>query len=395
MIDAELPDAICRCIQEALPGRSKTTSLHEPLFEGNEWEYLKDCIDSGWVSSVGKYVDRFENALADYTGSRRAVAVVNGTAALHIALLVAGVQRGDEVLLPALSFVATANAVSYLGATPHFVDVEDRTLGLDAKKLGDHLRQILKSTQNGPINRSTGRHVRAIVPMHTYGHPVDLDALLEVSELYGIPIIEDAAESLGSFYKGKHTGTAGLLGAVSFNGNKILTTGGGGAVLTDSDTLADQVKHLTTTAKVSQAGLFDHDQVGYNYRMPNLNAALGCAQLEQLEHFLACKRELAKSYEAAFYNLPDVRFFSEHDFAKCNYWLNTIILAPHHGGALDAILSRAHEFGIAARPCWKLLNSLPMYGSCPHGDLSTSASLEKRIISLPSSVSLFHRVSKI
>ena len=258
---------------------TKPVGLHEPTFDGNEWKYLKECLDSSYVSSVGKFVDQFEENLAEYTGAKYAISVVNGTSALHIALKLAGVQPGDEVLVPALTFIATANAVSYCGATPHFVDSEEHTLGIDASKLRSYLNLIVDVEFNQSINKVTGKVIRAIVPMHTFGHPSDLDALLSISNDFNIVLVEDAAESLGSYYKGQHTGTFGLLSATSFNGNKTITTGGGGAILTNDEWLAKRAKHLTTTAKKAHQWEYDHDEIGYNYRMPNINAALGCAQL--------------------------------------------------------------------------------------------------------------------
>jgi perosamine synthetase len=281
-------------------------ALHEPRFNGNEWSYLKECLDSTFVSSVGKFVDRFEDDLAKFTGAKRAVAVVNGTAALHVALRLAGVRAGDEVLLPALTFIATANAVAYCQATPHFVDSEERSLGMDAVALREYLSTITEIRGGQCVNRSTGQVIRAMVPMHTFGHPVDIEALLALSQDFHLHLIEDAAESLGSSVGGQHTGTFGLMGTLSFNGNKTITTGGGGAILTNDVELGKRVKHITTTAKLPHRWNFVHDEVGYNYRLPNLNAALGCAQLEQLPGFLRDKRRLFKQYQAAFSNVPGV-----------------------------------------------------------------------------------------
>jgi len=362
--------------------------LHEPMFEGNEWAYVKECIDTRWVSSAGSYVDRFELDLAAYTGVRRAVVVVNGTAALHIALHLAGVERSDEVLMPALTFVATANAVSYCGAVPHFVDSEERTLGLDPLKLARYLEEI--ATVDGGVcrNRTTGRVIRAIVPMHAFGHPVDLDPLVAVAERFNIVVIEDAAESLGSFYKGRHTGRWGRMATLSFNGNKIITTGGGGAILTDDDVLADRAKHLTTTAKKAHRWSYDHDAVAYNYRMPNLNAALGCAQLEQIDGFLIRKRRLAERYAGAFNAIEGVRFVTESSFTRCNYWLNVLLLDEVHAVERDRVLEASNNKGIMTRPAWALMNTLPMYDACPRMDLSVAESIERRLLNIPSSASL-------
>jgi len=380
--------AVLSALQSVLPPGHAFLPLHEPSFVGNEWTYVKECLDTGWVSSVGKFVDRFENELAAYTGVKRAVVVVNGTAALHICLLLAGVKPGDEVLMPALTFIATANAVSYCGAVPHFVDSEERTLGIDPHKLAAYLDKITERRDDGCFNRNTGRRIKAAVPMHTFGHPVDLDPLGEVCCRFGIEMIEDAAESLGSFYKGRHTGQWGLLSALSFNGNKTITTGGGGAILTNDEDLGRLAKHLTTTAKVPHRWEFNHDIVGYNYRLPNVNAALGCAQLEQLPAFLVAKRALAERYRKVFADVPGVRFVTEPDGAHSNYWLNTILLDQAHAGQRDALLALTNDAGIMTRPAWTLMHKLPMFADCPKMDLSVAESLERRLINIPSSAML-------
>lgn len=374
---------------KSVTGQSdKFVSLHEPSFAGNEWDYVKECLDTGWVSSVGSYVDRFETMLAEYTGVKRAVAVVNGTAALHVCLLLAGVKAGDEVLLPTLTFVATPNAISYCGAIPHFVDSEEPTLGLAPHKLADYLLSIADVRGNECFNRATGRRIRAVVPMHTYGHPVDLDPLVEVCERYHLVLIEDAAESLGSYYKGRHTGHWGKLSALSFNGNKVITTGGGGAVLTNDEELGTLAKHLTTTAKVPHKWEFRHDQVGYNYRLPNLNAALGCAQLEQLPGLLQRKRVLAQNYQQAFTAVDGVRFFTEPGYAASNYWLNTLLLDDACYEQRDELLEITNASGIMTRPAWALMHKLPMFMDCPRMELSVAESLERRLINIPSSAGL-------
>ena len=380
--------AVLNALQSVLPSGNGFISLHEPSFAGNEWNYVKECLDTGWVSSVGKFVDRFEENLAAYTGVKRAIAVVNGTAALHICLLLAGVKADDEVLMPALTFIATANAVSYCGAIPHFVDSEECTLGVDPQKLAIYLEEITEQRSDGRYNRLTGRLIRAIVPMHTFGHSVDLDPLVEVCRRYNITLIEDAAESLGSYYKGKHTGQLGLLSALSFNGNKTITTGGGGAVLTNDEELGRMAKHLATTAKVPHRWEFIHDMVGYNYRMPNINAALGCAQLEQLPELLAVKRELAERYRKAFTDIPGIHFFSEPANSKSNYWLNTLLLNEECAGQRNALLIATNDAGIMTRPAWILMNKLPMFADCPRMDLSVAESLERRLINIPSSAVL-------
>jgi len=362
--------------------------LHKPTFGGNEGEYVQECIDTEWVSSAGSYVDRFEEDLADYTGAERAVVVVNGTAALHVSLRLAGVTDGDEVVVPALSFVATANAVSYTGATPHFVDSEERTLGLDPEKFGNYLDDIAEVRDETCVNVQTGRPMKAVVPMHAYGHPADLDPLLDVCEEYNLALIEDAAESLGSLYKGQHTGTFGKFGALSFNGNKTITTGSGGAILTDDPKLAGEAKHLTTVAKKDHPWEYVHDRVGYNYRMPNLNAALGCAQLDQLPGFLKRKRQLADRYRSAFADVEGISFFEEPEDARSNYWLNVLLLEEEKQEQRDAVLEVTNDAGFGTRPTWQLLSSLPMYEDCPRMDLSTARSLERRLINIPSTPSL-------
>jgi len=359
--------------------------LHEPTFAGNEWLYLKECLDSTFVSSVGKFVDRFELDLASFTGARHAIAVVNGTAALHIALKLAGVSTGDEVLIPALTFVATANAVSYCGATPHFVDSEESTLGVDALKLREYLDCSTEQRGGYCINRSTGRVIRALVPMHTFGHPADMDGLLAVAHDFNIALVEDAAESLGSYYHGRHTGTFGLMGTLSFNGNKTITTGGGGAILTDDTEFARHVKHLTTTAKLPHPWEYRHDEIGYNYRMPNINAALGCAQLEQLPTLIAAKRELYQRYSAAFSNVEGVRIMAEPDHCQSNYWLQTLVLDAKHADQCDTLLKITNDSGIMTRPAWVLMNELVPYLNCPAMDLSFAKSLSARVINIPSS----------
>jgi aminotransferase in exopolysaccharide biosynthesis len=369
-------------------------ALHEPSFTGNEWLYLKECLDSTFVSSVGKFVDRFEADLAAFTGARHVVAVVNGTAALHIALKLAGVKAGDEVLIPALTFVATANAVTYCGATPHFVDSEVCTLGVDAAKLRDYLDSHTEQRSGQCVNRATGRVIRALVPMHTFGHPADLDGLLAVAHDFNISLVEDAAESLGSSYHGRHTGTFGLLGTLSFNGNKTITTGGGGAILTNDAELARHAKHLTTTAKLKHAWDFRHDEVGYNYRLPNINAALGCAQLEQLPDFLKAKRELFECYQTAFSHVGQMRVIAEPPECHSNYWLQTLLLEESVAGERNAILAATNDAGLMTRPTWSLMHRLPPFLHCPAMSLPVAESLERKLINLPSSSFLLNRKFK-
>jgi len=363
-------------------------ALHEPRFVGNEWAYLKECLDSTFVSSVGKFVDRFEADLAAYTGAKHAVAVVNGTAALHIALKLAGVESGDEVLIPALTFVATANAVAYCGATCHFVDSEEHTLGVDPHKLREHLMATTEQRNGLCVNRATERVIRALVPMHTFGHPVDLDGLLAVAHDFNLVIIEDAAESLGSYYHGRHTGTFGRIGTLSFNGNKTITTGGGGAILTNDPELARTAKHITTTAKLPHRWAFEHDQIGYNYRMPNINAALGCAQLEQLPGFLDAKRRLFLRYQTAFSGIQGVAIVQEPEGCQSNYWLQALLLDTINIEQRDEILQASNDAGLMTRPVWTLMTQLHPYKDCPHMMLDGSVSLQGRLINLPSGVAL-------
>lgn len=379
---------ICEVLQNILPAKHGRVSLHEPCFSGNEWSYVKECLDTGWVSSVGKFVDRFEEDLAAYTGVKHVIAVVNGTAALHMCLLLAGVKTNDEVLMPTFTFIATANAISYCGAVPHFIDSEESTLGADPRKLKIYLKEITEQRSDGCYNRQTGRRIKAIVPMHTFGHPVDLDELAKVCQSFGITLIEDAAESLGSFYKGRHTGQWGLLSAISFNGNKTITTGGGGAILTNDEELGRLAKHITTTAKTPHRWEFNHDMVGYNYRMPNINAAMGCAQLEQLPSFLAAKRALAERYRESFAGIPGIRFFAEPANSQSNYWLNTLLLDEDCAEQRDALLKATNDADIMTRPAWTLMHKLPMFCHCPKMDLSVAESLERCLINIPSSAIL-------
>lgn len=363
-------------------------ALHEPCFAGNEWLYLKECLDSTFVSSVGKFVDRFEAELVAFTGVKHAVAVVNGTAALHIALKLAGVKADDEVLIPALTFVATANAVTYCGATPHFIDSEARTLGADAVKLREYLASHTEQRAGQCVNRASGRVIRALVPMHTFGHPVALDELMAVAHDFNLALVEDAAESLGSYYHGRHTGTFGLMGTLSFNGNKTITTGGGGAVLTNDPELARHAKHLTTTAKLPHAWEYRHDEIGYNYRMPNLNAALGCAQLEQLPGMLAAKKKLWQRYQIAFLPVAGVKLMTEPEQCQSNYWLQTLLLDVGQVGQRDSVLKATNDAGLMTRPAWILMHELAPFKRHPRMDLATAMSLSQRLINIPSSSGL-------
>ena len=357
--------------------------LHAPRFAGNEKKYVIDAIDSTFVSSVGKYVDRFEEMICKITGAKYAIATVNGTCALHVALKLAGVQPGDEVITQPLSFVATANSIAYCGAKPIFLDVELETLGFDPTALESFLQVHAHIKENTCYNKTSGNRIAACVPVHTFGHPCRIDAIAEICQRYHVPLIEDAAESLGSTYKGRYTGTFGLFGIYSFNGNKTVTCGGGGAIVTDDKVLAKSAKHLTTTAKVPHSYEHVHDAVGFNYRLPNLNAALAVAQLEQLDFFIKKKRELAETYKTFFESLG-IPFIHEPEYARSNYWLNAIILPDHK--TRDEFLKTTNEAKVMTRPVWRLLNKLGMYRNCCTDTLTNAQWLEDRVVNIPSSV---------
>lgn len=357
--------------------------LHRPVFAGREREWLVGCIDSNFVSSVGARVGEFEQRLADFVGSRFAIAVVNGTNALQVALRLAGVEAGDEVITQPLTFVATCNAIRYGGAEPVFVDVDPDTLGLSPKALAAFLDTHAVVRDGRTVNRHSGRVLAACMPMHSFGLPCRIDEIVAVCDHYDIPVVEDAAESLGSWYRQRHTGTLGRLGVFSFNGNKIITTGGGGMIVTDDEVLARRAKHLTTTAKVPHPYEYVHDELGYNFRMPNLNAALGCAQMEQLDGFIAVKREIAGRFRR-FFEGTGVKFIGEPEGARSNYWLNAIVLDSHE--VRDEFLRYTNEQGVMTRPIWKLMVDLPMYVGCQRDGLETSRWLEERVVCLPSSV---------
>lgn len=357
--------------------------LHEPRFTGNEKKYLLECIDSTFVSSVGKYVDLFEAEVAKATGAKFAVATVNGTAALHIALLLSGVNRGDEVVTQPLTFVATCNAISYCGAHSVFVDVDKDTLGMSPDALREFLEENAKVVDGQCVNEFTGNVIRACVPMHTFGHPCKIDQIKEICNEYCLNLVEDAAESLGSYYKGRHTGTFGSIGAISFNGNKIITSGGGGCIITDNELLATKAKHITTTAKLSHKWEYTHDEIAYNYRMPNINAALLVAQLENLEAFIENKRATAASY-LKYFSESNIGFVAEPGGARSNYWLNAIILKDKQ--ERDLFLKQSNDSGVMTRPVWTLMNKLKMFNSNQCGSLENSTWLEERVVNIPSSV---------
>lgn len=367
-------------------GTEETVPLHAPLFIGNEKKYLDECIDTTFVSSVGKFVDRFEEEIAAYTGAKKAVVCVSGTNALHMAMMLVGVQRDDEVLTQALTFIATCNAISYIGAHPVFIDVDMETLGLSPKAVQTWLEKNAELKNNICYNKKTGRRVKACVPMHTFGHPVKIDELVQICNEWHIELVEDAAESIGSLYKGQHTGTFGKVGAISFNGNKTITTGGGGMLLFQDEELGKLAKHLTTQAKVPHRWAFVHDHIGYNYRMPNINAALGCAQLENLDRYIENKRETAQIYTDFFKNIPDITFFTEPEDCRSNYWLNVIILKDKI--AQQEFLEYTNNHEVMTRPVWELMNRLDMFKHCESDGLKNTEWLADRIVNIPSSVRL-------
>lgn len=375
-------DALIRFVREQYR-RDDFIPLHAPVFAGHERAYVTESIDSTFVSSVGVFVDCFERDMVTYTGSPRAVATVNGTAALHIALRLAGVEPGELVVTQPLTFVATCNAIAYCSAEPVFIDVDRHTLGLSPSALEAWLSDSACVGDDGLCRtKADGKVIRACVPMHTFGHPVDLEGLVDVCARWRLALVEDAAESLGSFYKGRHTGTFGLLGTLSFNGNKIITTGGGGMILA-GEALGTRAKHITTTAKQPHPYEYVHDELGYNYRLPNLNAALGCAQLEQLEAFIANKRTLAARY-AEHLQGSDLQFLVEPAGCRSNYWLNAVICAGRE--QRDALLKATNDRGVMTRPIWALMNNLPLYAHCRKGELANAEWLEARVVNLPSSV---------
>jgi perosamine synthetase len=377
----EIFESTLSFIKELYPDKS-FIPLHEPKFMGNEKAYLLNTIDSTFVSSVGAYVDQFEAMMRDYTGAKYAIAVINGTAALHISLKLAGVQQGDLVITQALSFVATCNAISYLNAEPCFVDVSTITLGMCPEALKRFLKDV-EVINNTPVHKPTGKRIGACVPMHTFGFPAEIDTLIDLCNQYQIPLIEDAAESIGSTFKGKQTGTFGLLGTYSFNGNKTITCGGGGIIVTNDDVLGPLAKHLTTQAKVPHKWEFVHDDIGYNYRCPNLNAALACAQLEQLNYFIKNKRETANLYQNFFANTP-ISFITEPANTVSNYWLNALLL--ENRVERDEFLTYTNVNGVMTRPVWTLMHKLTMFAHCIHDGLNNSLDIEARLVNIPSSV---------
>jgi perosamine synthetase len=378
-------DAVLQAVDTVLGSATRPVALHEPRLGARERELVLDCIDTNWVSSAGKYVTQFEQMVAEATGARHAVAIVNGTAALHAALLLEGVQANDEVILPSITFVATANAVSHAGAIPHFVDSSWDTLGLDPVALDAHLEEISVRRNGETVNKQTGRRLRAIVPVHIFGHPVDMAPLAEIAAKYGLVVVEDATESLGSTWNGQACGTFGHSAVLSFNGNKIITTGGGGMILTNDDEHARHARHFTSTAKKSHAWSFDHDEIAYNYRLPNINAALGCGQMERLASMVEAKRELAGRYLEVFKDFPNASIFREPNGARSNYWLNTLVIDREYAPERDRLLSALHANGIHARPLWTPMHMLAMYQNCPRARLPVAEDMNGRCVNLPSS----------
>ena len=367
-------------------GNQEFTPLAVPVFAGNEKKYMEECIDTTFVSSVGKFVDRFEDDMAAYAGCKKAVVCVSGTNALHMSMMLVGVERDDEVITQALTFIATCNAISYIGAHPVFIDVDKSTMGLSPDALKEWLMKNAEIKNGQCYNKNSGRRVKACVPMHTFGHPVRIDEIAILCEEYHIELVEDAAESIGSLYKGKHTGTFGKVGAISFNGNKTITTGGGGMMLFNDEDLAAHAKHLTTQAKIPHRWEFCHDEIGYNYRMPNINAALGCAQLENLDRFIESKRQLAQEYAAFFKNIEGIQFFTEPEDSYSNYWLQAVILKDK--AAQQEFLQQTNDNGVMTRPIWELMNRLPMFQYCESDGLKNTIWFEDRVVNIPSSVRL-------
>lgn len=379
------PQVVVERVRAVLPSGTQRAALHEPTFGGREREYLADCIDTGWVSYAGAYVGKFEAALAEACGVDHAIALTSGTVALQVALAVGGLNADDEVLLPSLTFVASANAVVHAGGVPHFVDVDEATLGIDPAALRLHLQGTTERRKDGLYNKGTGRKIGALMPVHIFGHPSDMDALGAIAEEYGLLLIEDATEALGSKYKGKPCGSLAQLAALSFNGNKVVTTGGGGAVLTNDAAIGQRIRHLTTTAKKPHRWAFDHDEVAWNFRLPNINAALGLAQMERLAAAVDAKRRLWQRYVEIFANVEGARIFSEAPFAESNHWLVALVLDRGNEALLEPILSVTNEAGLMTRPAWTPMHRLPMYSANPRAALPMTESLAQRILNLPSS----------
>lgn len=378
--------ALMNEIQAALPKGFDSYSLHEPYFDAKEEEYVLECLKTRWVSYQGRFVGEFEQSLAQICGAKHAIAVSSGTVAIYLCLKVLGIEAGSEVIIPSLTFVATANAVMHAGAIPHLVDACPQNLGIDAIKLDDYLAQIVDFDKSGiAINKASKRPIRAIMPVHVFGHPVDLDGIMRVAKKYNLIVIEDAAEGIGSYYHERHVGTFGSIAALSFNGNKVITTGGGGALLTNDDVIANKLKHISTTAKIAHPYEFYHDEVGYNFRMPNINAAIGVAQLQKLDQFLKAKHRLAKHYSEAFAGSEYFDFLSDEPDTCSNYWLHAVLIKPQYAHLKNQLLDLLHSSRIACRPIWMPMHMLPMYKDMPKSDLSCTEDLHNRVICIPSS----------
>lgn len=380
MLASEIITTVVRDVYQA---PEAFVPLYVPTFSGNEKQYLIECIDSTFVSSVGQFVDAFEEKIAQYTGAKHAVVCVNGTNALHLSLLLVGVEKDDLVITQPLTFIATANAISYTGASPVFVDVDKDTMGLSPTALENYLNNEAELKSGVCYHKASGRKISACMPMHTFGHACRIEEIIEICHRFNIKVAEDAAEAMGSFYKGKHLGTFAEIAAVSFNGNKVITAGGGGVILTNNSELAKKAKHLTTQAKVPHAWEFNHDAIGYNYRMPNINAALALAQLEQLPDFLSKKRKITEAYKAHF-KKHGIAFFDEREQERCNFWLNAIVAKDKQ--ERDQILEDTNTQGVMTRPIWQLMTKLPMFEHCYQGDVSNAQWLEERVVNIPSSV---------
>ena len=379
------PGDVARRIRAVIPASEARVALYEPRFMGNEKKYVSDCVDSTWVSYAGAYVKSLETELAAKCGVAHAVAVTSGTVALQVALTLIGVKPGDEVLVPALTFVASANAIVHAGGTPHFVDADEISLGISPNALAEHLERIGEMRDGVLHNKQTGKRIAALMPVHVFGHPSDMDALNAIAKRYALAVVEDATEALGSFYKGRPCGALSPIATLSFNGNKIVTTGGGGAILTSDDAIAARIRHITTTAKLPHRWKFDHDEIAWNFRLPNVNAALGVAQLERLPQVLEAKRRLHARYTEAFSHVPGLRIFSDAPFAKSNYWLVTLLLERGQEAMLEPILAATNDMGVSTRPAWTPMHQLPMYKDNPRAALPVTESLAGRILNLPSS----------
>ena len=366
--------------------------LHEPDIKKEDWKFVKECLSRNFVSSVGNYVTEFEETLKKFTKAKYVIATVNGTSAIHLALVVMGANENDEVILPSLNFVAAANAIKYCNAIPHFVEVEEETLGIDPVKLEEYLKKIVIKKNNISFNKYTKKRIRFMLPLHMFGHPAKILELKKIAKNYNLKIIEDAAESLGSTYKSKHLGTFGDIGVLSFNGNKIITTGGGGALLTNSLKIAKKLKYLSTTAKKPHRWKYEYSDIGYNYRMPGINASLGCAQMKRIKSYVSIKRKLFKKYKDGFKNIKDIAIFQEPKYAKSNYWLQTIILDNKISHLKEKILEKANNLGFSIRPIWKPLHKLNKFKLCPRMEMKITENLEKRILNLPSSVYLLKNI---